>query len=251
MLQAHPQLIHLHKVGQDEADRVLQIALRTFAVACGQTVACLAGKIVPQKQAADRVLHAATHLHHVLHDLLHRRILNGHVDGADSAHEVQAGNDIPGILDQLVQVGEVVDGVILAKVDGEVPQGIKDGHIELVVLLGAEAAGPQLRNECGAGDILVSTTMQLYIRIQELPPVLEGVHQLAGDLKAPPHEHRLLAHHCERILKQASLIFYWRRRRHCVCGRISGVWRAKAGVVVNGQAPAGLVFGAHVNGSPR
>jgi hypothetical protein len=153
MLQPHPQLVHLHEVGQNEANRVLQVALGPLAVARRQAVPCLAGQIVAQEQATDGVLHSATHLHHVFHDLLDRRVLNGHVHSADGAHEVQAGNDIPGILDELVQVGEVVHGVVLTEVDGKVAQGIEDGHVELVVLLRAEAACPQLRNKRRAAQL--------------------------------------------------------------------------------------------------
>tara|TARA_R110002003_G_scaffold127_12_gene12000 strand:+ start:7056 stop:7178 length:123 start_codon:yes stop_codon:yes gene_type:complete len=36
--------------------------------------------------------------------------------------------------------------VVLAEVDGKVAEGIEDGHVELVVLLGTEAASPQLGN---------------------------------------------------------------------------------------------------------
>jgi hypothetical protein len=116
-------------------------------------VACLASEVVAQKQAPDGVLDSATHLHHVLHDFLDGRILNGHVDGADGAHEIEAGNDVPGILDELIEVGQVVDRVVLAQVDGKVAQGIEDGHVELIVLLGAEAARPQLRNERGTARL--------------------------------------------------------------------------------------------------
>lgn len=90
---------------------------------------------------------SATHLHHVLHDLLDGRILNGHVDGTDRDHEIEARYDVSGILDELVQVSKVVDGVVLAEVDGQVAEGIEDGHVELVVLLGAETAGPELRDQ--------------------------------------------------------------------------------------------------------
>lgn len=41
MLEAHPKLVHFHKVGQDEADGVLQIALGSFAIAGRQVVAGL------------------------------------------------------------------------------------------------------------------------------------------------------------------------------------------------------------------
>lgn len=93
---------------------------------------------------------SATHLHHVLHNLLDGRILNSHVDGPDGDHEVQAGDDISGILDEFVEIGEVIYGVVLAEVDGEMAQGIEDGHVELVVLLRAEAAGPKFGDKCRA-----------------------------------------------------------------------------------------------------
>lgn len=43
--------------------------------------------------------------------------------------------------------------MVLAKVDGEVPQGIEDGHVELVVLFGAEAACSKLRYKGGAKEL--------------------------------------------------------------------------------------------------
>jgi len=158
VLQAHPELVHLNKVGQDEADGVLEIALGPLAVARGKAVASLAGQIVAQEEAADGVLDAATHLHHVFHNLFDGGILNGHVDGADGDHEVQARDDVAGILDEFVEVGEVVDGVVLAQVDGEMAQGIEDGHVQLVVLLGAEAAGAQFGHEGRAIMGVISTT---------------------------------------------------------------------------------------------
>jgi hypothetical protein len=102
VLQPHPQLVHLHEIGQDEADRVLEVALWPLAIASRKVVARLAGKIVPQEQAANGMLDSATHLHHILHNLLDWRIFNGHVHGADGAHEIQARNDISGILHELV-----------------------------------------------------------------------------------------------------------------------------------------------------
>jgi hypothetical protein len=105
----------------------------------------LLGQVVSQKQSSNWVLHAATHLHHVFHDLLDRRIFNCHVDGADRGHKIEARDDVSCILDELVQVGEVVHGVVVTEVDGEMAEGIEDGHVELVVLLGPQAARPQLR----------------------------------------------------------------------------------------------------------
>jgi hypothetical protein len=91
------------------------------------------------------VLHATTHLHHVLHNLLDRRIFNCHIDSTDRGHKIEARNDVACILDELVQVGEVVHGVVVTEVDGEMAEGIEDCHVELVVLLGPQTACPQLR----------------------------------------------------------------------------------------------------------
>ena len=82
-------------------------------------------------------------------------------------------------------------------------EGIEDGHVELVVLLGTEATCPQLRDECGAAHILVSITLWSNIKSDEYrsSPALERIHELARRLEAPPHEQRLLAHHGEGIFE--------------------------------------------------
>jgi hypothetical protein len=90
------------------------------------------------------MLYPTTHLHHILHDLLDRRILNCHIDGADSGHKIEARDDISCILDELVQIGEVVHGVVVTEVDGEMAEGIKDSHVQLIILFGPKTAGPQL-----------------------------------------------------------------------------------------------------------
>jgi hypothetical protein len=90
------------------------------------------------------MLYPTTHLHHILHDLFDRRILNCHVDGADGGHKIEARDDVSCILDELVQIGEVVYGVVVTEVDGEMAEGIKDGHVQLIILFGPKTAGPQL-----------------------------------------------------------------------------------------------------------
>lgn len=81
------------------------------------------------------MLHASAHLHHILHDLLDRRIFYTHVNRPDRDHEVQARDDVACILHQLVEVCEVILGVGVAEVDREMSERIKDCHVELVVLL--------------------------------------------------------------------------------------------------------------------
>jgi hypothetical protein len=135
------------KVGENEVDGILQAALGAIRVAGRQIVARLSEQVVAEEQATDGVLDTTAHVHHVLHQLLNWCALDGHVSGAHCDHQVEAGNDIAGILDELVQVGEVVHGVVLLEVDREITEGIEDGHVELVVLLRAEAACPELRDE--------------------------------------------------------------------------------------------------------
>lgn len=92
VLQAHPKLVHLNEVGEHERDRVLQVAAGPLARPDGEVVARLAREVVPQKEAARGVLHAAGHLHHVFHDLLDGGVGDRHVNGADGDHEVETGS---------------------------------------------------------------------------------------------------------------------------------------------------------------
>lgn len=59
-----------------------------WVVAHRKVVARHPAQVVSKEQAACRVLHAASHLHHVLHDLLDRRLGDGHVNGPNGHHEV-------------------------------------------------------------------------------------------------------------------------------------------------------------------
>jgi len=74
----------------------------------------LTAEVVAEEETTDRVLDTSAHLHHVLHNLFDGSILNTHVDGSDGNHEVQAGDDVAGILDELVEVGKVVGRVRFA-----------------------------------------------------------------------------------------------------------------------------------------
>lgn len=110
--------------------------------------------------------------------------------------------------------------MVVAQVDGEIAQGIEDGHVQLIVLLGAEAAGAQFGDEGRAAGTYVqwgALAKGAMVGRGSLP-ALERVHQLPRSLQAPPHEHRLLAHDAQSILQQARLVFHRRRRRHC-CDR--------------------------------
>ena len=44
------------------------------------------------------MLHTPTHLHHILHNLLDRGILYGHVDRAHRDHKVESRDDVASIL---------------------------------------------------------------------------------------------------------------------------------------------------------
>lgn len=131
VLQPDPEFVHLDEVGQDEADRVVQVAARAGVISDGEVVSRHAAEVVPQEETAGRVLDSARHLHHVLHDFLYWRTGNRHVDGADGDHEVQTRDNVAGVLDQLVQVGEVVlpGRVSVIEIRREVSQRIKHGHV--------------------------------------------------------------------------------------------------------------------------
>jgi hypothetical protein len=141
MLKPDPELVHLDKVGQDKVDRILEIAFGTLALGGWQIVSGLTAEVVAEEETTDRVLNTSAHLHHVLHNLFDGSILNAHVDGSDGDHEVQTRDNVAGILNKLVEVGEVVGRMGFAQVDGKMAQGIEDGHVQLVVLFGAEAGG--------------------------------------------------------------------------------------------------------------
>lgn len=111
VLESDPELVHLDEVCEDEVDGILKVALGTFTKASWQVVSGLTTKIVAKEETANGMLDTSAHLHHVLHNLLDRGILDAHVDGADGDHEVETRDNVAGILDELVEIGEVVGRV--------------------------------------------------------------------------------------------------------------------------------------------
>ena len=61
-----------------------------------------------EEQSSDRVEYSPRHLQHVFHDLLHRCVGDGHVDGSDSNHEIETGDNVSGVLYKFVEVGKVM-----------------------------------------------------------------------------------------------------------------------------------------------
>ena len=146
MLLPDPQPVHLDKVREHEADAVGQVAGRPGLGACRQVITGRGREVVAQKEAARRVLDAAAHFRHVLHDLPDGRVGDGHVHAADGDHEVEARHNVAAVLHELVEVGKVVlaTGMRIVQVDREVAQCIQHGHVQLVVVLRREAGGAQL-----------------------------------------------------------------------------------------------------------
>ena len=146
MLLPDPQPVHLDKVREHEADAVGQVAGRPGLGACRQVITGRGREVVAQKEAARRVLYAAAHFRHVLHNLPDGRVGHGHVHAADGDHEVEARHNMAAVLHELVEVGEVVlsTGMRIVQVDREVAQCIQHGHVQLVVVLRREARGAQL-----------------------------------------------------------------------------------------------------------
>ena len=74
----------------------------------GEVVSSLAGEVVPEKKTAYWIEYASAHFHHVLHDFPDWGVGDGHVYGADGDHEVETGDDVAGVLDELIEICEVV-----------------------------------------------------------------------------------------------------------------------------------------------
>jgi len=147
VLPADPEFVHFDKVSQDEVDRVLDVSLGTILSARREVIPGLATEIIPQEQSTNGMLHTTTHFHHVLHDLLDGSIFDCHVYSAHGDHEIQTGYYVSRILHEFIEVGQVVDGVGVSQVLGQVSQGIEDGHVEFIVLLGTQGRCPELRDQ--------------------------------------------------------------------------------------------------------
>lgn len=96
-----------------------------------QVVPCLTTEVMSEEQPTYGVEHAPAHLHHILHDLLDGCVGNGHVYGTDGDHEVEARDDISGVLHELVQIREMVPGlgVCVVEIVGEMTEGVKNRHV--------------------------------------------------------------------------------------------------------------------------
>ena len=96
-----------------------------------QMVPCLPAEIVPEEKPPDRIEHTTGHFQHILHHFLHLGVGDRHVHGTDGDHEVETGDDVSGILDELVQFWQVMSAgcVSFIKVVGQVSERIENGHI--------------------------------------------------------------------------------------------------------------------------
>jgi hypothetical protein len=91
--------------------------------------------------------------------------------------------------------------------------------------------------------------MKLYMEVLKLVPAFQRIHQFAGCLETPAHQHSLLADHGKSILEETSLVLCGRwRRRHCCVERKSPGCRCGE-LLVDVQAPPGWCS-RHVNGTP-
>mmetsp|Transcript_47733 Transcript_47733/g.110644 ORF Transcript_47733/g.110644 Transcript_47733/m.110644 type:complete len:266 (-) Transcript_47733:215-1012(-) len=138
VLHAHPQLVHLAEVGEDERDGVAHGAAGAFVhrAHVGQLVLGGLRKVVAQEEAAHRLLHASAHLDQIFQHVLRCRLLARDVHGPHSDEEVEAGEHVAGVLHKLVDVLHPLAGLLLAReVVLEVPQLIRYCHVEFVVAL--------------------------------------------------------------------------------------------------------------------
>mmetsp|Transcript_36906 Transcript_36906/g.83210 ORF Transcript_36906/g.83210 Transcript_36906/m.83210 type:complete len:268 (+) Transcript_36906:1411-2214(+) len=136
MLHAHPEFVHLSEVVHQEVDAVAHVApeLRPNV---GQLVSRTLQEVVPQEQPAHRMLDAPTHLHEVLENVPRRRLLGSDVNAANSDQEEQSRDDVPGVLDELVQLHHPPSSLpLLQEVLFQVSHLVCNHDVELVEVLG-------------------------------------------------------------------------------------------------------------------
>mmetsp|Transcript_36300 Transcript_36300/g.95713 ORF Transcript_36300/g.95713 Transcript_36300/m.95713 type:complete len:256 (+) Transcript_36300:384-1151(+) len=152
MLHAHPKLIHLRKVGEHEGDRVRDGASGTFELGpcIGQLGLGGLRQVVAQEQPAHRMLHPAAHLDEIGEDVFGRGLLGHNVDGADGQQEVEAGENVAGVLDELVQLEHAATTLVLRRdVALHVPQLVRRVDVQRVVRLRAKRRRAELAKHRG------------------------------------------------------------------------------------------------------
>lgn len=84
-----------------------------------------------KEETSCRVLHAPRHFHHVLHDLFDWCTWDRHVNGPNGNHEIEPGDNVPCVLDELVEVREMMAilRVRLIEIISKMPQRIKNSHV--------------------------------------------------------------------------------------------------------------------------
>ena len=141
VLHPHPELVHLREVLKDEIHGVADVPALALVLRPGvrqQRLAALA-QVRAEEQAVDGLLHAFGHLHEILQDVLRRALLGLDVHASHGDEQVQAREDVPGVLHELVhlEVTLPVPGPV-AEEHLQVAQLAPHLHVELVVLLRAQ-----------------------------------------------------------------------------------------------------------------
>lgn len=93
-------------------------------------------KIMPQEKTSSRMLHTSRHLHHILHDLLNRRIRDTHIDRANGDHKIKTRDDVSSVLDEFVEISEVVlpGSMRIIKIVRDMAEGVEYRHIYFEVV---------------------------------------------------------------------------------------------------------------------
>lgn len=96
-------------------------------------------QIVAEEKTPERMLDAPAHLHQIPEDVPPRVLVGLDVDQAHGDEEIHPGHDVPGVLDQLVEVGHLPSLFkLIQEIRLQMAQLVADAHVQLVVTLRRE-----------------------------------------------------------------------------------------------------------------
>jgi hypothetical protein len=118
VLHAHPELVHLNKIGQDKLHGVLNFATSASVLGSllGKLILGHFGQVSTEEKTTSRVLNTTAHLNQILQHVLCRSLLGLDVDRSDSDNQVQTGQDVAGVLNQLVELAESLSMLVFQQV---------------------------------------------------------------------------------------------------------------------------------------
>mmetsp|Transcript_35478 Transcript_35478/g.98029 ORF Transcript_35478/g.98029 Transcript_35478/m.98029 type:complete len:252 (+) Transcript_35478:1616-2371(+) len=120
LLHPHPEPVALAEVGEDEFEGVVDVPALALVLGAGvrQLILYHLAEVIPQEEAAHRVLYAFGELVHVLKDLLRGCLLGLDVARAYRGEQVHPRQDAASVLHGLVQLQHlsIVTGLVAEKI---------------------------------------------------------------------------------------------------------------------------------------